>query len=350
MIDIQTACARDCYDTCFMTVSQRGKELVRIMGDKAGITQGFLCPRGYQDIKRATSESRILYPFMRVNDTFRQTSWNEALNLLAESLAQTLKSEGARSCLQLCFSGNQGLFSSYLPQRLFYALGFTQTDSSLCSKSGHEAVGLHYGLSYGAHPDELSEKELTVYWGFNAAVSAPHFHRLSQKSQKRGGVLVSVDPRKSETSQTADVWIQIQPGSDVALVYGILKYLMETDLIDRDFIKTYTHGIDMLKGETQKWREEQVEALTGVKWEEITHLGDLYAQKKSQVTLIGIGMQKSVYGAESVRAVSLLPAVVGVHRGFFYSNAQGFPIDYQFLTGESLTEKPIESVSQVTVG
>jgi anaerobic selenocysteine-containing dehydrogenase len=350
MTGIQTVCARDCYDTCFMTVSLRDNEPVRTMGDKTGITQGVLCPRGYQDIKRAASENRILYPLVKVNDTFQQTSWNRALDLITETLTQTLKTRGPQSCLQLCFSGNQGLFSSYLPQRLFYALGFTQTDGSLCSKSGHDALSYHYGLSYGVDPDELPEKDLTVYWGFNAAVSAPHFHRLSLKSQKKGGVIVSVDPRKSETAQTADLWIQIRPGSDVALVYGILKYLIENDLIDRDFITTYTCGIATLKREVKKWTEEEIETLTGVKWEDIIQLGKLYTGKKSQVTLIGIGMQKSIYGSESVRAVSLLPAVVGVHRGFFYSNAQGFPIDYSYLTGESLTNNPSKFISQVAAG
>jgi anaerobic selenocysteine-containing dehydrogenase len=350
MTDIKTVCARDCYDTCLMAVSLRDKEPVRTMGDKTGITQGVLCPRGYQDIKRATSENRILHPFVKVDDTFQQISWNRALDLIVEPLTQTLKTKGPQSCLQLCFSGNQGLFSSYLPQRLFYALGFTQTDGSLCSKSGHDALSYHYGLSYGVDPDELPEKDLTVYWGFNAAVSAPHFHRLSLKSRKKGGVIVSVDPRKSETAQTADLWIQIRPGSDVALVYGILKYLIENELVDRDFIKTYTCGIDTLEREVKKWTEEEIEALTGVKWEDITQLGNLYAEEKSQVTLIGIGMQKSVYGSESVRAVSLLPAVVGVHRGFFYSNAQGFPIDYSYLTGESLIDKPPRFISQVAAG
>ncbi|MBU6996644.1 MAG: molybdopterin-dependent oxidoreductase [Theionarchaea archaeon] len=350
MTGARTVCARDCYDTCFMTVSFHDSEPVRTMGEKTGITQGVLCPRGYQDIKRATSENRILHPFVRVNDAFQQASWSDALDLIAETLTETRHTRGPQSCLQLCFSGNQGLFSSYLPQRLFYALGFTQTDSSLCSKSGHEALNLHYGLSYGVNPDELPEKDLTVYWGFNAAVSAPHFHRLSLKSQKNGGIIVSVDPRKSETAHTADLWIQIQPGSDVALVYGILKYLIESDQVDRDFITRHTYGSQILEREARNWTEERVEVLTGVKWEDITYLGDLYAEKKSQVTLIGIGMQKSVYGSESVRAVSLLPAVSGVHRGFFYSNAQGFSIDYLYLTGESLAKKPVKSVSQVAVG
>ncbi|MBU7024575.1 MAG: molybdopterin-dependent oxidoreductase [Theionarchaea archaeon] len=350
MTGSKTVCARDCYDTCFMTISLRDNKPVRTMGDKKGITQGVLCPRGYQDIKRATSKNRILYPFVKVDDTFQQIPWNRALDLITEPLTQTLRTKGPQSCLQLCFSGNQGLFSSYLPQRLFYALGFTQTDGSLCSKSGHDALSYHYGLSYGVDPDELSEKNLTVYWGFNAAVSAPHFHRLSLKSQKKGGVIVSVDPRKSETAKTADLWIQIRPGSDVALVYGILKYLEENELVDRDFIETYTCGFDTLEQEVKKWTEEEIETLTGVKWEDITQLGNLYAENKSQVTLIGIGMQKSVYGSESVRAVSLLPAVVGVHRGFFYSNAQGFPIDYSYLTGESLTDKPHTVISQVAAG
>ncbi len=188
---IETVCPRDCYDTCFVKVSVRDGELIRTMGDKSNtITQGVLCPRGYKDIKRVYSDERVLYPYKQVNNEFKRISWDDALSLLVEKLQAVLDDSGPHSCLHLSCLGNQGLFSAYLPQRLFYALGFTQTDGSICSKSGHDALSLHYGLTYGIDPEELPFMGLTVYWGFNAAVSAFHLHRLSLQSQKKGGSLL----------------------------------------------------------------------------------------------------------------------------------------------------------------
>jgi anaerobic selenocysteine-containing dehydrogenase len=319
------------------------------MGDDTGVTQGFLCPRGYKDIERMYSDERVLYPYYRRND-FERVSWDTALTLLVEKLQDTLHTSGPQSCLHVVCLGNQGLFSSYLPQRLFYALGFTQTDGSICSKSGHDALSLHYGLSYGCTPDELLNMELTVYWGFNAAVSAPHVHRLSAKTRKKGGFIVVVDPRKNETAESSDMWVQVNPGSDVTLVYGILKYLIENELIDSDFIHRYTQGFDALKDEVSSWNTQVITEYTGVKWNTITELAELYHDHKKNVTLIGIGMQKSLNGAEAVRAVSFIPAVLGIHRGFYYSNCQGFYVDLPYITGKKLTDKKINIISQIQLG
>lgn len=350
MSEIETVCPRDCYDTCFMKVSIRDNELIRTMGDKANfVTQGFLCPRGYRDIERAYSSERILYPHARTGGTFERISWDDALADLVGRLQDTLNNYGSQSCLQLSYFGNQGLFTSYLPQRLFYATGFTQTDMSVCSKSGHDALSLHYGLTYGLDPDDLLSMELTVYWGFNAAVSSPHLYALSVKARKKDGIIVAVDPRQSETAKSADLWVQVNPGGDVALAYGVMKYLIENGLIDSDFVNKYTTGFDSLEKEVSGWSIDSIEEYTGVPWNTITELAELYHTYKENVTMIGIGMQKNLCGAESVRAVSFIPALLGLHRGFYYSNHQKHYLDLSLITGESLT-KEYRIVSQVALG
>ncbi len=152
---INTVCPRDCYDTCFMQiVLDPDNHPVRIMGDKAHpLTQGFLCPRGYKDLERANHSDRILYPYQRVGEKpdgkFNRISWDQALDLLVENISQTMNHFGPEAILHLEYAGNQGLFTWFLPQRLFYALGCTKTDYTLCSESGHAALALHYGLTYG---------------------------------------------------------------------------------------------------------------------------------------------------------------------------------------------------------
>jgi anaerobic selenocysteine-containing dehydrogenase len=346
---VQTVCPRDCYDTCLVEVSVRNGKLMRTMGDKTHpITQGVLCPRGYKDIERVTSTDRILYPHKKNDNEHQRISWGEALSLICNTITHTINTFGPESCLQLSCIGNQGLFSSYIPQRFFYALGFTQTDDSICSKSGHDGLSLHYGLTYGIDPDKLPDMDVIVYWGFNAAVSAPHLYRLSEKSQKKGGTIIAIDPRKSETANSADTWIQVAPGSDVVLAYGVLKYVIENELYNEKFIKEYTLGFEHLKEKVNDLDIDTIETLTGVSWDTICKLAEAYTHKA--VTMIGIGMQKSINGSEAVRAISLIPAVVGMHRGFFYSNCQGWYIDIPVITGEAVTTKSYRTVSQVAVG
>jgi len=353
---VQTVCPRDCYDTCFMYVHMGdNNEPIRIEGDKdSPITQGFLCPRGNADLRRANSDQRVLYPHVRRGNkpkgAFERISWTEALHVLTQELTRVLSKLGPDSMLHLDYSGNQGLLTEYLPQRLFYSLGFAETDYTICSASGHRALSLHYGLSYGVEPDELQDMKLTVYWGFNAAVSAPHLYTLSRKSREHRGSIIAVDPRRSETAETADLWIQPRPGSDVALAYGVMKHLIENNLTDTDFIHKYTSGFDSLKQEVSTWSADLVEQYTGLKWNSVADLAELYAQLKPSATMIGLGMQKSLYGAESTRAVSLIPALLGLHRGFYYTNSKGFNIDIPYLTGQRLTTKKTTVVSQVALG
>lgn len=328
---------------------------VRVVGEKESpITQGFLCPRGIMDVKRTYSSERVLYPYKRLNGkpegVFERILWDEALKILAEKITYVLDCFGPEEILLLYYCGNMGLFTLYLPQRLFYALGSSMTDLSICSESGHEALALHYGLSYGLDPEELPRMKLTVYWGFNAAVSAPHLYALSLKAKRNGGAIAVIDPRKSETAWAADFWIQPKPGSDIALAYGVIKHLIDRGLIDKDFIQKYTYGFAELKSEVSKWSVSSIEEYTGLKWSQIAKLAELYASFKPNVTMIGIGIQKNIHGAEAVRIVSLIPALIGMHRGFYYTNSKGWNIDIPYLTGKKLTAKKIKVVSQVALG
>jgi anaerobic selenocysteine-containing dehydrogenase len=352
---IETVCPRDCYDSCFLKVLLDGDKPVKVIGDKDNpVTQGFLCPRGVMDIKRTFSQERMLYPYKRVGDKphggFERISWDDALNILAQKIDYVLNHFGADAVLHLDYLGNMGVFTLHFPQRLFYALGFSQTDLSICSKSGHEALSLHYGLSYGVDPDELPNMKLTVYWGFNAAVTAPHLFALSLKSRKNGGVTIAVDPRRSETAKLADFWIQPKPGSDVALAYGVMKHLISSNLVDMNFVRESTYGFDRLKEEISKWNVSLIEEYTGLKWAVIAKLAELYSGLKPNVTMIGLGTQHSLYGAESVRAISFIPALIGLHRGFYYPNSKGWNIDLPYLNGQRLTNKKIKVVSQVSLG
>jgi len=105
-----------------------------------------------------------------------------------------------------------------------------------------------------------------------------------------------------------------------------------------------------LKKQTSKLSIELIENRTGVKWENIANLAELYAELKPSATMIGIGGQKTLYGFESVRAISLIPALVGLHRGFYYTNSKGWNVNLSYLTGESLTDKKCKVVSQVALG
>jgi anaerobic selenocysteine-containing dehydrogenase len=348
----KTVCQRDCPDTCFVDAIVEDNRITSTRGSRENpITQGFLCPRGVGDPKRVYSEERILYPHVKSGNEFRRVSWSEALKLVADRLSDVLKKYGNESILLYDYPGNQGCLSWQFSQRLWHALGGTVTDGALCSTSGHTGIGLHYGLSYGLGFEDVLNCKAIVFWGNNARVSSPHLWALSLRARKeKGTTLVSVDPRKSETSESCDLWANPGPGSDVALVYGIARYLIEHDEVAEKFIREWTAGYEKFKEEATKWTAKRVEKATNLAWKKVEELSEVLVKNSPVGFMIGLGLNKSSYGAEATRAVSLLPALLGQHRGFHYSDSKGRFIDWDHINGNKMSRKKSKVVEQVSVG
>lgn len=355
MKTVKTMCARDCYDSCFITAAVREDgTLTSVKGDPDHpITQGFTCPRGAGDVFRVYN-NRVLYPWIRIKDKpgrdFERVAWDEVLDRVAGKLVEILNRYGRESVLILDYAGNTGLLTSKFPQRLWHALGVSCTDRALCSVSGQVGLALHYGEAYGIQPGELLNKDLIVFWGFNAPVSSAHMWNLSLQARKQEGTkLIVIDPRQSEAAGGADNYFQPKPGSDVALAMGICRCLIENDRVDQAFIKKETEGFEQLKEQVFSWSPGQVEAETGLDWGTVETIAGAYGNSKQSATMIGIGLQKTINGADLVRAISFIPALLGLYRGFFYSNNDAFYINKNLISGKAFEERQPETIPQAAL-
>jgi len=352
MEEKKIVCARDCYDTCSMIIETDKKgNLISIRGDSDHpITRGTLCPRGVKDIEHVY-KNRILYPHKFDNSMrdYERFSWEEALNKISVKLIECLEKYGSDSILHIDFAGNGGFLTWDYPLRFWNFIGAAQTDYSICTKSGHKAISLHYGKSYGIQPENLLHQKLIVFWGFNASESAPHLWNLCQKARKQNGaILITIDPRKSETAKQSDLWINPYPGTDNYLAFGISKYLIDNDYLNTKFIKKWTYGFEKYKSLVDNIRYSEIEQICGIRERDLRKISDFYATLRPNASLIGIGLSKSKYGANSVRAISLIPALLGIHRGFFFSNDQAYFINRHYLRLEDLN-KDRKIISQVNI-
>jgi anaerobic selenocysteine-containing dehydrogenase len=382
---VTTVCPRDCYDTCALiaTLDESG-QIVSMRGDPTHpLTRGLTCPRAAADPKHLY-QNRVQEPYLRQNprnhrrgredteaiqqplhsprlrgessipagqDDFRAASWEQALDAVAGKLAEALARWGPEAVLYLTYSGNTGLLTLDIPQRLWNALGATQTDMALCSKSGSLGLTMHYGARYGVRPEDLADMGLIVFWGFNAAISSLHLWALAREARRHHGTrIVVVDSRRSETAAGTDLWIRPRPGSDVALAYGLINLFLESGAADLGFIAQWTRGFEQLLSEAGRWTPQRVQKVSDVPPDQLQQLADAYAQsRRSSATMIGIGLQKCDRGSDQVRAVSFIPAVLGQHRGFYYSNSEAFHINRELLSGERLTDKQPRIVPQVAL-
>jgi anaerobic selenocysteine-containing dehydrogenase len=353
---IKTVCHRDCPDTCFMDVTVDREKIVAVRGSTENpVTRGFLCPRGNSDPQRVYSDKRVLYPYVKSkaggSEPFARVSWDVALSRVANRIQATIDTHGRESLLLYDYAGNTGFLGWHFAKRLWSALGATTTDYALCSSSGHTGIGLHYGLSYGLQLADMAASTIILFWGNNAKVSAPHIWAMAQRARKdRGAILISVDPRQSPTAEAADIRVRPRPGSDVALCYGIARYLIENDGVDRRFLDKWTTGFPAYAETAMGWTPQRVEQASGVPGRVVAQLGKLLMTHQPAAFMIGLGLQKSIQGAEAARAVALLPALLGLHRGFQYSNSRGHEIDWPTISGRRLSGHRGKVVGQTGIG
>lgn len=344
-------CSRDCYDTCGLTarVTESGI-LAAITGDPDHpVTRGFVCPRGANDPERVY-HNRIKTPAVKTGKGFDPLPWDRAVDTIAENLKRTLADHGPEAVLHLHYAGSIGTLTTGFSSRLWHAIGATQTDMALCSRSGKTGLRLHYGNAHGLFPTDLLKADLIVFWGFNPKASAPHLWRLALDARKTtGATIVVIDPRKSGSAKRADRWIAPAPGTDVALAYGIMNRLGAGGYIDHEFIQAHTTGFARLKPEIDKWPLDAAAGITRVSAPDIQAVADLYGQSRNSATMIGIGLQKCDNGADQVRAASFIPALIGRHRGFSYSNSDAFTIDEALISGQRLADRPHQIVEQVAL-
>lgn len=350
---IRTVCPRDCPDTCFMDVEVDGDRIVSTRGSTENpVTAGFLCARGRADAQRVSSPSRLRHPLARdpQSGVLERVSWDLALDRITGQLRETLERHGPDRVLLLDYAGNTGLLAAILPRRLWNVLGAARTDHGICTRSGHAGLELHYGSSLGLDVEDLPLKRIIIFWGHNGLVSSPHLYRLAVQARRSGAILVCVDPRRSETALQADLHLATRPGTDVALAWGIVRALIERDAVDLGFVERSCLGYEPLRARALSLEPAWIQETTGVAWKEIQELARILHERHPSAWMLGIGYQKQRQGGDAVRAVSLLPALLGEQRGFYYTNSRGRLVDFGALSGDTTLAGAVRIVPQVAVG
>jgi len=330
-------CPRDCYDACRLRVFVESGRIARVEASDDRLAQGVLCPRAARDVDRVYSPLRVLYPAVNLGGgVFKKVSWDTALELVSSRLREVLESYGAEKVLFLEYAGNRGILTRYASRRLWNFLSVTKTDGSICDFSGAKALRLLYGSTYGISPEDIDRLSMVVVWGFNPAVSAIHMWRRVMGVINRGGRVVTIDVRLTETAKQSTDFIKVKPGSDGFLALGVARYLVEKGYVDGEFIARYTRGFEELVKHLEGYTLDRVEEVTGVPKRRVAEFAEELAASKPFAILIGYGLQRRFGGGEVVRSIALLPALLGMHRGFFYSNADGLSINLVAVDGSVL--------------
>ncbi len=256
-----------CSNWCAINVFTKGGRIWKAEGIPiAGINQGRVCAKGHALLHEVYNKDRVKSPLKRVGpDRFEPISWEQAYKEIGEKVRTIKEKHGPESLFLVQYpEGN-----SALTNRFINALGSQNAFSHASTCFLPRNIGWWTTTGYAKPDQDIEHTKLGLFIGRNlgAGLQLRQLSDLS-KAKDRGAKFVVVDPRFSEMAAFADQWIQIRPGSDLALTLAIANVIIAENLYQKEFVEKYTEGFDewadKVKGYTPEWAQQRTDVPTKV--------------------------------------------------------------------------------------
>lgn len=315
----KTTCSY-CGVGCGMIVSQDKRGKLKLEGDKGHpVNKGMLCSKGMNLHYTAMDRSdRLRHPEMRWSrkHPMEEVSWDTAIDRAAAVFKTFIKENGPDS-VGLYVSGQCLTEEYYLANKLvkgFLGTNNIDTNSRLCMSSA--VVGYKKTLGDDNVPIAYEDIELSdciFIAGANPAWCHPIlFKRIENHKIENPNVkIIIADPRVTDSCSLADLHLQVQPGTDKSLFYGIGRYLIDNDMIDESFIRDHTNGFELYAKEVRKKTLQEYAAICDVSVDDIIKTARFIGQSKGFITMWAMGLNQSTTGVNQNLALIDLNLITG---------------------------------------
>jgi len=282
-----------------------------ISGDPAHPANfGRLCSKGSALGETVGLDGRLLYPMKRQQDgALARVSWDVALDETARRFEEIIREYGP-DAVAVYLSGQLLTEDYYVANKLmkgFIGSANVDTNSRLCMAS--TVAGQKRAFGADAVPgcyEDLDLADLVVLVGSNAAWCHPIlFQRIMRNKEERGARLVVIDTRRTATAESADLFLQIAPGTDQTLFSGLLVDLASRRALDKDYIERFTSGFDAALEEARDIAPDvpATADATGLSESEIEKFFALFRSTQRVVTAFSQGVNQSAQGSDKVNAI-----------------------------------------------
>ncbi len=294
-------------------VVDKGKAIgIEYMTDHPA-SEGALCPKGNSVLEIIDHEERLKYPMKKVGDGFVRISWDEALELITHAMKLSIKKYGPKS-MGFLASSRCNNEENYLMEKMARLLGSPHVDN--CARLCHSptVVGLGAVFGMGAMTNNLLDLENSkciFAIGTNFTEAHPIVSRWAQKAKDNGAVVIVADPRITSTSWMADIHLRIKPGSDIDLMRGMMKVIMDEGLADEEFLKNRTVGSEELLKSLKEFTLEEAAEKTGVPTADIIRAARAYALSPASAVLYSMGITQHVCGTDNVKTCATMALLAG---------------------------------------
>jgi formate dehydrogenase major subunit len=249
-------------------------------------------------------------------EPFREATWDEAMELTAQQLLHLRDAYGPKS-LAVFQSAKCTNEENYVLQRLFRGgLGTNNVDhcTRLCHSSSVSAMqrAMNTSAASGSMREVEHESDVIFLLGANTTESHPVFGAAIKRAFKRGATLIVCDPRKIELAARAHLHLQALPGTDVAVMNGMLHHILSLGLENREFIAKRTHNFEAVRDAVRPYTPERAEQISGVSADLIRRAAETYARGPRSSTLWAMGLTQHQTGTDIVASLLNLILATGM--------------------------------------
>jgi len=302
-------------------VDRTTNTILDIRGDENdAMSAGYVCPKAVGLEALSSDPDRLRHPVKRVGDAFVEISWDEAYDLVSERLLAIRNEHGANAIATYLGNPNAHDYASnFSVPALVRALGtkwrFSATSVDQLPKMVSSC--LLYG-SPGAFPvPDIDRTDFFLVLGANPLASngslmtAPDMRGRLRKLRERGGKLVVVDPRRSETARIADTHLPLRPGADAYFLFAMLHVIFAEGLDDLGHLAEHTEGLEAVRDLAREFSPESVETRTGISPQAIRDLARAFAAADKAACYGRIGTCTQEFGSLASWLVDVVNAVTG---------------------------------------
>ncbi|MDZ7890117.1 MAG: molybdopterin oxidoreductase family protein [Pseudomonas sp.] len=313
-----------CEAICGLTIQTEADaagqvQIVSIKGDaEDSFSRGHICPKAValQDIQ--SDPDRLRQPMRRIGSEWQAIGWDEAFNLVAERLADIQARHGQNAVA--VYQGNPSVHNYGLMTHSNYFLGLLKTRNRFSATSvdqlpHHLTSHLMYGHGLLIPIPDIDHTDFMLILGGNPLASngsimtVPDVEKRLKAIQKRGGKLVVVDPRRSETAAIADQHVFVRPGEDAALLCGLLNTLFDEDLTRASHLPI--SDLDAVRSAIAGFTAEAMSTRCGVPAATIRQLARDFASADKAVCYGRMGVSTQAFGTLCQWLVQLINLVSG---------------------------------------
>ena len=361
-----------CGVGCQLTYHVSGNRIVHVEGRDGPANHGRLCVKGRFGFDYVNNADRLTVPLIRRDgapkrthfervpldwrDDFREATWDEALDWMANRLGSIKEAHGSRA-LAGFGSAKGSNEEAYLFQKLIRT-GFGTHNVDHCTRLCHASsvVALLEGIGSGAVSNQVADvahSEVIFVIGANPTVNHPVAATWIKNAVRRGAKLIVADPRRNGLARFATHMLQFRADTDVALLNALLHVIVEEDLVDQQFVATRTKDFEHLRQSVAGFSPEIMAPICGIDAATLRTVARLYARSRASMILWGMGVSQHTHGTDNARCLIALALATGqigrpgtgLHPLRGQNNVQGasdaglIPMmlpDYQRASGESV--------------